>query len=168
MLQRAVNPIRHSALWISAFPWTDASRRVPAAGAPGVDPARWRSNRPDLWNRYPPKQSHTPSRSRCPHRGRSPSPPLDRSRVQSSWLPSPVSPSASHLEFTSAGYTVNTSHIVNISRCRTCRGLSRSRGHARFLGVMPSAMSPPRRPWPDWVRPRQVWAPLKRVPSVPC
>ena len=33
MLQRAVNPIQHSALWLTAFRWTDASQPVPAARA---------------------------------------------------------------------------------------------------------------------------------------
>ena len=54
----------------------------------------------------------------------------------------------------SEGYTGNSSHIANITRCRTRRGLSPSGDHARFPGVTYSATPPLCRRSPGWV-PRQ-------------
>src|ERR1700727_3468221 len=62
------------------------------------------------------------------------------------------------------GYTVNSSHIVNITRCRTGRGLSASRDHVRFPGVTHCATPPPCRRWPRWLRHQELPAPPRRRP----
>ena len=68
----------------------------------------------------------------------------------------------------SAGYTVNSSPIVNISRCGTRRGLALCRDHARFPGATPSATPPPYRQWPDWARQQHISAFRRRRRPLPC
>ena len=60
------------------------------------------------------------------------------------------------------GYIINRRHIVNITRCRTGRGLSGD--HAPCPGVMHCATPPLRRRWPGWVRQQLVPLPPRRRP----